>query len=129
LVEPTNLEFYDDIPCMEYESFSYGLDKNEDLDVGFCIQCKSFSFNPIISILILGKSKFEFLESKSFVPMIVNLDQTLEHIEIKGFIDIGSTILPRQFIHDDQISRPIAYLLAKFERICLFDIWAPNLII
>ena len=83
MVEPTNLEFDDDIIYVEYEYFSYGLDENEALDVGFCVRYKSFSFDPIISDLIVEKSKSEFLESKNFVPITVNLDQTLEDIELK----------------------------------------------
>jgi len=108
---------------MKYEYFSCGLDKNEGLNVGFCVQCKSFSFSPIISILILKKSKSKFLEYKNFGPIIVNLDQTLEHIEIKGLMDLGPNNLPRQFIRDDQLSMPVTHLVAKFEYISLFDIW------
>ena len=90
----------------------------------FMFNINPFSFDPIISDIFLEKSKFEFLESKNFVLTIVNLDQTLEHIETKGLTNLGPTILPGQFVHDDQISRLMTHLLVNFEYISLFDIWA-----
>jgi len=50
---------------VEYESFSYGQDENEGLDVTFCVQYKFFSFDAIIRDLILKKSQSEFLESRT----------------------------------------------------------------
>ena len=72
MVEPTNLEFDDHILCVEYESLPYGLDENEGLDVGFYLQYKPFCLEPIISALILKKSKPE--ECKNFVRVTVNFD-------------------------------------------------------
>ena len=71
---PTNLKYDDDILSTANEPFSYGLDDNESLNVGFCVQYESFSFDPIIIGHILEKSKYEFLESKNFVPTDANLD-------------------------------------------------------
>jgi len=48
-VGPTNLEFVDDSFYAEYECFSYKLDEIENLDMGFCIEYKTFSFDPIIT--------------------------------------------------------------------------------
>ena len=78
--EPPTLKYEDDIFSIEYESFSYGRDDNKGLDVGFCVQYESFSFDPILSNFILDSSKFEFLESENVVPITANLDQTFKHI-------------------------------------------------
>jgi len=64
-VEPTNLEYDDDILHVEYESFSYGLDANEDLDVDYRVEYGSFSFDSISSDHILEKSKSKFVESEA----------------------------------------------------------------
>ena len=47
-VEPTTLEFKGDILSVEYESFSYGFNFDENVDEGFCVDYESFSFNPLI---------------------------------------------------------------------------------
>jgi len=85
--------------------FLVGFDVNESLDVGFCIEYESFSFDPIISDPILEPPKSEFLESETFVPMTVDLEQTLVHSNAKRLVDFGPTDLPRQRVHDDKISR------------------------
>ena len=41
---------------------------------------------------------------------------------IRRLVDFKSTILPRQLIHDDKISRPMTHLLAKFKYLSLFDV-------
>ena len=89
------MDYDDDIFSIEYESFSYGLDYNEDLDVCFCIKYEHRTFDPMISDLILEKSKPEFLQAENFVPMNANLDHTLEHINIKGIMDLEPNDLPR----------------------------------
>jgi len=63
--KPITLEYDDNILFVKYESFSHGLDDNEGLGVGFCVQYESFSFGPLISDLILKKSQFEFLTAKN----------------------------------------------------------------
>ena len=60
MVEPINLEFDDDILCVEYESFSCGLDENKGLDIGFCVQYKSFSLNPLLVTLSLRNPSLNF---------------------------------------------------------------------
>ena len=71
------------------------------LDVGFCVEYKFFFFWPIISDHVVDKSRSKFLQSKNFVPVTVNLGQTLENIEIEALMHLGPTILPMQFIHDN----------------------------
>ena len=56
--------------------------------------------------------------------MTVILDQTLENIEVKVFMDLKPTILHRQLVYDDQISRPMTNLLATFTYVCMFDVQA-----
>ena len=96
----------------------------EGLDVGFFIQYESISSDPIISVLILEKSKSEFLQCKTFVLIDANLDQTLEHINSKGLVDLGPTDSPRHLAYNDKISRLMTYLLANFKYVSLFDVWA-----
>ena len=52
ITKPTILDFDDDIFYAEYESFSYGFDVTEGLDVGFHVEYESFSFDPIIPDLL-----------------------------------------------------------------------------
>ena len=66
-------------------SLLYEFEVNESLDVGFCVEYESFSFDPILTDHILEKSKFKFVESKTFMPMTVDLDQTLKNVKIKQF--------------------------------------------
>jgi len=56
--------------------------------------------------------------------MTTNLDQTFEHAKIKRLMDLEPTNLPRELVYDDQISRPMTYMLSTFTYICLFDVWA-----
>ena len=63
-----------------------------------------------------------FTKSESFAHTTANLDQTFEHNEREGLVDLGPTILPRQFVHDDKISSSVTHLLNKFEYISLFEI-------
>ena len=46
------------------------------------------------------------------------------HIELEGLVDLGPTVLPRPFIQDDHISRPMTYMLATIRYVCLFSDWA-----
>lgn len=48
-VEPTILEFNDDILSVEYESFSCGFNFDDNFDEDFCVEYELFSFNPPIS--------------------------------------------------------------------------------
>ena len=65
--EPTILDFDDDIPYAEYESFSYGLDFTKGLDVGIHVEYESFSFNPIIHDLLFElDDNILYVEYKSF---------------------------------------------------------------
>ena len=112
---------------MESESFSYPFDINKGLNVDICVEYESFSFDPIITDLLFGSHKSEFVESETIVIENFDLDQTLAHFAIKRFVDSGPIYLPRQFIHNDTISRPMTHLLVKFECISLFDVWPNNL--
>ena len=68
--------------------------KNEGLEMGFCVQYESFSFDLIISDLPIENSKSEFLESKNFVPITINLDQTLDLLskQILGGYSLGEIL-------------------------------------
>jgi len=55
-----------------------------------------------------------------------DLDQTLEHTEISRLEGLGPTILPKQLFHDNKIYRLMTILLANYEYVCLFDVWAQN---
>ena len=46
VIEPTILDFDDDILLVEYESFSCGFDINESFDEGLCAEYESFSLTP-----------------------------------------------------------------------------------
>jgi len=95
VVKPNNLKFDDDILSVKYESFSCEFDINESLDVGFCVEYESFSFDPVITDHLFESAKSTCTESNTSVPIDVNLDHILEHIERKGGVDVGPTILPR----------------------------------
>ena len=89
----------------------------------FWLNINPFLLTPSLVNLFSTNPSLNFLDSKNFVPMMVTLDQTLEYTEITRLIELGPTILPKQFIHDDQISRPMTHLLARFEYFSSFDIW------
>ena len=73
---PANLTF----DVAEYECFSYGSNKIESLDVDLCVDYESFSFAPIITYHFCESFKFEFLESKPFEPITVDLNHTLKSV-------------------------------------------------
>ena len=52
VTEPIILNFDDDIPSIEYESFSSGLDVNVSLDVDLYAEYESFSFDPVEADLL-----------------------------------------------------------------------------
>jgi len=56
--------------------------------------------------------------------MIADLDQTLAPIELSILMNLGPTVLPRPFIQDATISRPMTYLLAHYQYVCLFSVLA-----
>jgi len=120
----TKLEFNDDILSIEYESFSCGFDVNVGLDVNLCAEYESFSFDPIHPNFLCESHKSKFVESEAIVPEHFDLDQTPTHIELKELVDLELTNLPRPFIHDDILSRPMTHLLATFEYVYPFFDWA-----
>jgi len=81
-MEPTNVEFNDDILSMEYEAFLCEFDVNVGLDVDLCVEYESFSFDPIITGLLFESHKSEFVESRNIVTENFNLDQALAHFDI-----------------------------------------------
>jgi len=122
VIEPTNLEFNDDILSIEYESFLCEFDDNESFDESFCTEYESFSFNPILAGLLFESHKSKFVESEAIVTEHFALDQTLVHIEFHRLVDFAPTILPRPLIHDDILSSPMTHRLASLNYICLFDV-------
>ena len=94
-------------------------DVNVGLDVDLCAEYESLSFDSIQTDLLFQYRMSEFVGFETFVPMIADLDQTLTHIALRGLVYLGPTTLPGPFIHDDQISRPMAHLLANYKDICL----------
>jgi len=65
--ELTILDFDDDILYAEHESFSYGFDVSEGLDVSFYIEYESFSFDPIITNLLFQlDDNILYVEYESF---------------------------------------------------------------
>jgi len=46
-IEPTKLEFNDDILSIEYESFACGFHDNGSFDEGFCLEYEYLLFEPI----------------------------------------------------------------------------------
>jgi len=77
------LEFSDDIRSIEFEAFSIGPDINVGMDMNLCVECESFSFDPIIIDLLFEFYKLEFVESANIVTENFDLDQTLVHFDIK----------------------------------------------
>jgi len=116
------LEFDDDILGVEYESFSCRLNEDESLDVGFYVEYESFSFGLVSVDDLFDPSKSTFTESKTFVPMIADLDQTLGHIERKRLVYLEPTILRRQHVRDNKICRPLTHLLVNVRYLSLFDV-------
>jgi len=80
-VEPTNLEFDDDILSIEYEYFSCGFEINESFDEVVCALYESFSFDPTILDLSFASRKSEFVGSENIATKNFDLDQTLTHIK------------------------------------------------
>jgi len=70
----------------------------------------------------------EFLEYENFVPLAVDLDQTLGHARIKRLVDLAPTYSPRQLIHDDQLARSMTHLRANFEYALCLMFGSDNLI-
>jgi len=70
--------------------------------VGICVKCES---------------KSGFLKPKTFVPMIADLDHILDHAKIKRLMDLGPIDMPRQLVHDDQLTMLMNNLLAYCEYI------------
>jgi len=48
-------------------------DEIESLDVSFCVEYKSFVFDPIITYHFFEPYKFELLESETIVPIIADI--------------------------------------------------------
>jgi len=67
VTELTMLDFDDDILYAECESFSYGFDVTEGLDLGSHIEYETFSFEPVIPDLLF------------------KLDENILHIEYESF--------------------------------------------
>ena len=80
-----------------------------------CVDYELFSCAPIITYHFCESFKFEFLESKSFEPIPVDLNHTLNYAKITRLVNLGPTIMPRYFAHDYHISRPMTNVLANFE--------------
>jgi len=120
VIEPTILEYNDDILYVEYELFSCGFDINESFDAEY----ESFSFDPIQTNFIFKSHKSAFVEFGNIVTENFDLDQTLAHFDIKRLVEFGPIILPRLLIHNEKISRLMTHLLANFQYACLFDVWA-----
>ena len=79
----------------EYECFLYGPDKIESLDVDLYADYESFSIAPIITYHFCESFKSEFLESKPFEPITVNLNHTLKYAKITRLVNLGPTNVPR----------------------------------
>ena len=89
-----------------------------------CAEDESFSFDPIQADILFEFHKSKFIESEAIITEHFDLDQTHERIKLKGLVDLGPFALPRQFVHDDPISRLMTHMLANFEYVCLFSYWA-----
>jgi len=66
-LEPTILDFDDDILSIEYESFSCGFDVNVSLDVDLCAEYESFSFDPIQTALLFENCNSTFVKFETIV--------------------------------------------------------------
>ena len=77
VIEPTKLEFNNDILSIEYESFACEFDDNESFDEGFYAKYKSFSFDHVQADISFEYCKFEIVESENIVIKNFDLDQTL----------------------------------------------------
>ena len=84
---------------------------------------ESFSFDPIRIELLFENCKSKFVESGSIATKNFALNQIHAHFGTQRLVDFAPTILPRPFIHDDLISRPMTNWLASLNYICLFDVW------
>ena len=124
VLEPTKLEFNDDILSIEYESFSCVLDVNVGLDVDLCAEYEFFSFDPIQTDLLFESCKSKLVEFETIVTEIFDLDWTLVHFDAKRLVDSEPTIMPRPLIPNDTISWQMTCLLAGVKYIHLFPYWA-----
>jgi len=97
--------------------------KIESLYVDLCVDYESFSFGPFIIYHFYESFKSEFLESKPFKPITVDLNHSLKFAKIKRLVNLGPTNMPRYFVHDYHISRPMTHVQANFEYVSLFDGW------
>ena len=108
-VEPSDVDFDDDILIKEYESFSYGFDVSVSSDVDLCAEYESFSFDPIQTALLFENCKSAFVDSEAIVSENFDLDHTLVLFNITTLVDSESTILPRSFIRYDIVSTPMTH--------------------
>ena len=90
----------------------------------FVLNMNLFFFDPIQTNLLFKSCKSELVESEIIVIKNCVLDQTLAHFNIKRLVDFGSTVLLRPLIHDNLVSRQMTHLLANFNYVYLFDVWA-----
>ena len=57
--------------------------------------------NPSLLTSPLNPTSLNLSSLRILSVRIFDLDQTFTHIVLKGLVDLGSTILPKQFAHDD----------------------------
>ena len=100
------LDFNDDILSAEYESFLYGLNATQGLDLGFHVEYKAFSFDYIIpDPLFKLDNNILYMEYKSFcgfdVDMSSNEDFCAEYesfsvdpVQADLFLEYFSSPLP-----------------------------------
>lgn len=112
----------DNIPSLEYESFSREFAIHGSSDDGLCANYVSFSFDPIQTDFLFKCYESEFVESKIIATKNFALDQTLVLFDMTRLVNLAPTLLPRLFVHADTVSRPMTSILALSEYVhFLFD--------
>jgi len=95
VIEPTILDFDDDILSIENESFSCRFDVNVSLDVDLCTKYESFSVGHVQADVLFEYCKFEIVEPNNVVTKNFDLNQTLGFFNITRLVNFAPTILPR----------------------------------
>jgi len=104
--------------------FSCEFDIHGTSDDGFRANYESFSFDPFQTDFLFEYCKSEFVESENIATKNFALDQTHTHIGLKRLVNFAPIFLPRLFVHDDIVFRPMISILARSEYVHFRSDWA-----
>jgi len=100
------------------------IDIHGSSDDGFCADHEFFSFDPIQTDFLFEYCKSKFVESEIIATRNFSLNQTHMQIGLNRLVNLAPAILPKLFIHDNIVSKPMTSILAYFEYVHFLSDWA-----